>query len=173
MTRTKRDSRGRRRLGLATVGLAAVLLTGLPVASASAAPHASGGVMIESGPFHGYVLCASPNDESVWLKQINTADRYCKWKVFGSSDQFTLYNAAKDQVMSYTGGNEGAVVMVDEGTAPGGSHAEQWSWGGQEDWGAAALQSYFDSGQNVDAGIDSPRTDPVHTAAGATATRGN
>ncbi|RPE43669.1 hypothetical protein EDD90_6880 [Streptomyces sp. Ag109_O5-1] len=163
MTRTKRVSRGRRRLGLATAGLATVLLTGLPVASASAAPHASGAVMIESGPFHGFVLCASPNDESVWLKQINTADAYCKWKVFGSSSEFTLYNAAKDQVMAYTGGNEGAVVMEDEGTSPLGAHGELWSWGGAEDWGASALQSFYDSGQNVDAGIDSPRTDPVHT----------
>jgi hypothetical protein len=166
MTGNKRVSLGRRSLGLATAGLATVLLTGLPVASASAAPHASSTVMIESGAFHGYVLCASANDESVWLKAINTSDPYCKWKVFGPSSEFTLYNAAKDQVMAYTGGNQGAVVMEDQGTSPLGANGELWSWGGQEDWGASALQSFWDSGQNVDAMAtdgDYARQDAVHT----------
>ncbi|MDT0469473.1 hypothetical protein [Streptomyces gibsoniae] len=169
MTRTKWASRGRRRFraGLATAGVAAVLFTAMPAASAAAAPHAlSGSVMIESGTFHGYVLCASPKDESVWLKPINTSDLYCSWMAFGPASQFTLFNPAKGQVMAYTGGNEGAVVMEAPGTSSLGANGELWSWGGQEDWGAAALQSFWDSGQNVDAkspNEDSPRTDPVHT----------
>ncbi|MET8955795.1 hypothetical protein [Streptomyces sp. NPDC004533] len=123
-------------------------------------------MMIESGTFHGYVLCASPTDESVWLKPINTGDPYCSWMAFGPASQFTLFNPAKGQVMAYTGGNEGAVVMEAPGTSSLGANGELWSWGGQEDWGAAALQSFWDSGQNVDAKSpngDSPRTDPVRT----------
>ncbi|MFJ9847469.1 hypothetical protein ACIRYZ_45035 [Kitasatospora sp. NPDC101155] len=67
--------------------------------------------------------------------------------------------------MAYTGGNQGSVVMEDSGTSSLGPNGELWSWGGREDWGAYALQSFWDSGQNVDAkdGFDNPRTDPVHT----------
>ncbi len=169
MTRSNCASRGRRRLrgGLAAVGIAAVLAAVTPATSASAAAHAlPGTVMIESGTFHGYVLCASPNDESVWLAPINTGNPYCSWMELGPAYQFTLFNPTKGQVMAYTGGNEGAVVMEAPGTSSLGANGELWSWGGQEDWGAAALQSFWDSGQNVDAKSpdgDSPRTDPVHT----------
>ncbi len=171
MTQSQRVSRGRRRLrgGLATAGIAAVLLTVMPVASASAAPHAvPGTVMIESATFHGYVLCASPNDESVWLQPVNTRSPYCRWLEIasGTDRQFALYNAAKDQVMAYTGGNRGAVVMEDSGTSSQGPNGELWTWGGGEDWGGAALQSFSDSGQNIDAMAtdgDYPRTDAVHT----------
>ncbi|MDH6119829.1 hypothetical protein [Kitasatospora sp. GAS204B] len=122
--------------------------------------------MIESGTFHGYVLCASPNDESVWLQPISTANPYCMWMELGASSQFTLLNLAKGQVMAYTGGNQGAVVMEVPGASSLGANAQLWSWGGGEDWGASALQSFWDSGQNVDAmspAGDYPRTDPVHT----------
>lgn len=167
MTRSEWAARGRRGLrgGLATAGIAAVLLAATP--AASAAPRSGSGVMIESGAFPGYVLCASANDESVWLKPKDPTNAYCLWKRLGPSSEFSLYNAAKDQYMSYTGGNEGAVVMEDQDTSPLGPNGQLWSWGGQEDWGAAALQSFWDSGQNVDAkspdGWNIPRTDPVHT----------
>ncbi|MFH8388001.1 hypothetical protein ACH4E7_45245 [Kitasatospora sp. NPDC018058] len=169
MTRTKRTSHGRRslRAGLATTGLATVLLTAMPVASASAAPIPSGDVMIESGPYQDYALCASPADNWVWLEHIDpkNPDPFCTWFRFGNPSQFMLYNPAKKQVMAYTGGNEGAVVMENRNTSPLGPNGELWSWGGQEAWGASALQSFWDSGQNVDAknGFDQPRTDAVHT----------
>ncbi|WP_331730249.1 hypothetical protein OHV05_36045 (plasmid) [Kitasatospora sp. NBC_00070] len=147
-----------------TAGVAATLLTALPVASAQAATPK---VMIMSGAFSGYALCASPTDDWVWLKKVDAAnpDAFCLWKVIGASSQFTLYNPAKDEVMAYTGGNEGVVVMEDSGTSRLGANGELWSWGGQEGWGASALQSFWDSGQNVDAkdGFNNPRTDPVHT----------
>ncbi|MFF2145431.1 hypothetical protein [Kitasatospora sp. NPDC058190] len=120
-----------------------------------------------SGTYAGYALCASPTDQWVWLKKVDTAnpDRYCLWKQIGPSTQFTLYNPEKDQIMAYAGGNEGVVVMEDSGTSSLGPNGELWSWGGRESWGAYALQSFWDSGQNVDAkdGFESPRTDPVHT----------
>ncbi|MGW6263622.1 hypothetical protein [Streptomyces sp. NPDC055085] len=123
-------------------------------------------MIIESGTFHGYVLCASATDEAVWLKPNDPSNAYCRWQVFGSDGAFTLYNPAKDQVMAYTGGNEGAVVLEDQGTSSLGASGEQWSWGGWEDWGARALRTCWDDGQNVDARAtdgDYPRTDGVHT----------
>ncbi|MGV9245541.1 hypothetical protein [Streptomyces sp. NPDC003710] len=122
--------------------------------------------MIGSGTFHGYVLCASPTDQSVWLKPINTSDPIVLVDAARTGLTVHVIQQAKRQVMAYTGGNEGAVVMETPGTSPLGANGELWSWGGQEDWGAAALQSFWDSGQNVDAKSpngDSPRTDPVHT----------
>lgn len=172
MTRSEWASRGQRGLqgALAAAGLAATLLTAMPVASASAAPQTPpGSVMIES-VFHGYVLCAGKDDESVYLKPIDTTNKYCKWQqIMSPSGAFSLYNAAKDQVMAYpNGGDGGAVVMEDAQTTDDGNipNTELWSWGGQEDWGASALQSFADSGQNVDAKNptgDGPRKDAVHT----------
>ncbi|GAA2749943.1 hypothetical protein [Kitasatospora cinereorecta] len=159
-------SRNRRRLrnGLAAAGIATALLAALPGTPAQAATPK---VMIMSGTFSGYALCASPADNWVWLKKVDTAnpDAFCLWKQLGPAGQFTLYNPAKDEIMAYTGGNEGVVVMEDSGTSPLGANGELWSWGGREGWGASALQSFWDSGQNVDAkdGFDNPRTDPVHT----------
>ncbi|MFJ6054681.1 hypothetical protein [Streptomyces sp. NPDC092307] len=123
--------------------------------------------MIQSGAFRGYKLCASAEDQYLHLKPLLAADGYCMWRQWGADSQFTLYNPAKDQVMAYTGGNEGLVVMEDPGTSPLGINGELWSWGGEEGWGAHALQSFSDSGQNVDAKSpgdqDVPRTDPVRT----------
>lgn len=136
MTRSTLASRTRRsvRNTLMTAGVAATLLTALPVASAQAATPK---VMIMSGAFSGYALCASPTDDWVWLKKVDAAnpDAFCLWKVIGASSQFTLYNPAKDEVMAYTGGNEGVVVMEDSGTSRLGANGELWSWGGQEGWG--------------------------------------
>ncbi|MEV8099225.1 hypothetical protein [Kitasatospora sp. NPDC085879] len=152
------------RAGLAAAAVAGACLTAVPAAPASAATQK---VMIQNGAFRDYKLCASPNDELVWLKPVNANDPYCEWKQWGGSSQFTLYNPAKDEVMAYTGGNEGSVVMENPGTSPLGQNGELWSWGGEENWGAMALQSFWDSGQNVDAKSpgdwDVPRTDPVHT----------
>ncbi|MFE3865766.1 hypothetical protein ACFXPT_35895 [Streptomyces goshikiensis] len=151
------------RAALAVAALAGACLA-LPAAPASAATPK---IMIQSGAFRGYKLCASDEDQYLHLKPIMAADAFCTWRQWGSSSQFTLYNAAKDQVMAYTGGNEGLVVMEDPGTSPLGANGELWSWGGEEGWGASALQSFSDSGQNVDAKSpgdqDVPRTDPVRT----------
>jgi hypothetical protein len=171
MTRSKWTPRagGRLRAGIATAGIAAACLTMVPAAPASATTNTvAGSVWIENGAFNGYVLCASGYDQSVWLDSTAAATNnpYCQWMQLGPDSQFTLFNLGKDEVMAYTGGNEGAVVMEQSGTSGLGSNAEQWSWGGEESWGAYALQSYYDSGQNVDAmspGGDSPRTDSVHT----------
>ncbi|MET8627839.1 hypothetical protein ABZW30_29545 [Kitasatospora sp. NPDC004669] len=171
-TSTTPSSTGRRlRGGLATAGLAAVLLTAMPVASASAAPSKlpPGSVMIQSAGFRGYELCASPDDQSVYLKPIDTHNRYCAWQQIASGPATVLQNVGKDQqVMAYTGGNQGAVVMEDAKTDDNGNtpNTELWSWGGEEGWGGFALQSFSDSGQNVDAkdpNKDAPRTDAVHT----------
>ncbi|GAA5024098.1 hypothetical protein [Kitasatospora paranensis] len=166
MTRSTIASRRARRVraGLAAAALAGVCLAGLPAAPASAA---SPKVMIQSGAFRDYKLCAGPTDQLVRLRPVNVTDPFCEWKQFGDNSRFTLYNAAKDQVMAYTGGNEGVVVMEDSDTSPLGANGELWSWGGEENWGSFALQSFWDSGQNVDAKSpgdqDVARTDAVHT----------
>lgn len=147
---------------LAAIGLTAALTAAAP-APAFAAPDAKaavipGSVLIASAAFPGKILCASPTDRSVWLQTVDTNNPYCQWLYFGS-----LFNPATGQVMTYTGGNEGAVVMA--AYSPGRSD-QQWNWGGGEDWGGRALQSGLDSGQNVDAkspSDDGPRTDAVHT----------
>lgn len=165
-TRSTSDSRDTRRFTArlaAAVGVAALCAAFVPATSASAA----GSVMLQNGGFTDTVLCASPHNQSVWVlsKAAARSNTYCQWKTFGPSDQFTLYNMGKDQVAAFNGGNEQPVVMEDEGTNPH-RNAQLWSWGGQEGWGAAALQSYLDSGQNVDAlapGGNTPRTDPVRT----------
>ncbi|WP_158710079.1 hypothetical protein [Streptomyces katrae] len=161
----KFSQRGPRRLGaLTAAGIAAVCMTALSGAPATAA---SGPQWISSGAFSGYVLCASPNTEFVYMAPTSaaTGNTYCQWLQFGPNTQFTLYNLGKNQVMAYTDGNEGLVVMENNGTSKN-PNKELWSWGGQEGWGAAALQSFYDSGQNVDAKApagDYPRTDPVRT----------
>ena len=165
-------SQSRRRLAArlaAAAGLAALCLTAAPATSASAAATASG-VMLQNGRFDDSVLCASPDNQALWMvsKSAASGNFYCRWKQFGTDGQFTLYNLGKDQVMAYHGGNENNVWMEPEGTS-GNGNDELWSWGGQEGWGASALQSYLDSGQNVDARSpyinerDRARTDQVHT----------
>lgn len=171
MSSSTRVPQSRRRLGArlaAAAGLAALCITAAPATSASAAPAATGGMMLQNGRFTDFVLCAMPNNDAVWVvsKAAARGNSYCLWRQFGPDSQFTLYNSGKGNVMAYHGGNENPVVMESEGTS-GNPNDELWSWGGQEGWGAAALQSYLDSGQNVDAkspdGSDKPRTDQVRT----------
>lgn len=147
---------------LAAVLAAASLTVAVPASADAVAPGSPspipGTVLIASAAYPGKILCASPADQSVWLQTVDTANPYCQWLYFGA-----LFNPAKGQVMTYTGGNEGAVVMS---TYALGRGDQQWTWGGAEDWGGRALQSGLDSGQNVDAkspDSDSPRTDPVRT----------
>ena len=150
----------------------AVATAGLVAGSAvvaSAAPNAAppGSVMLQNGGFPGSVLCASPSDSSVWVRdeQASAGNLYCDWVQVGGDGQFSLMNVGKFQVMACTGGDVGPIVMQVAGTSPLGSNAQQFSWGGWEDWGYRALQCYYDSGQNVDAKAtdsDTPRTDPVH-----------
>jgi hypothetical protein len=173
MSSSTRVSRSRGRLGArlaAAAGLAALCITAVPATSASAAPTAAG-VMLQNGRFDDAVLCASADNQELWMVSKSAAggNSYCRWKQFGTDGQFVLYNLGKDQVMAYHGGNENKVWMEPEGSSGTNAHDELWSWGGQEGWGASALQSYYDSGQNVDARSpylnerDKPRTDAVHT----------
>jgi hypothetical protein len=62
-----------------------------------------------------------------------------------------------------TNGTSNGLVYVRNAV---GGNQEYWSWGGEESWGFCALQSFQDSGQNVDAKAitsDTPRVDPVRT----------
>ncbi|QUQ67392.1 hypothetical protein [Kutzneria sp. CA-103260] len=153
---------------LLTVLAAAACLAGVSAATASAAPAAPpGAVMLQNGGFPGSVLCASPSNDSVWVQSQGTAigNPYCSWMQLGPDGQFTLFNLGKAEVMACTGGDVGPILMEQPGTSPLGSNAQQFSWGGVEDWGYRALQCFYDSGQNVDAKAtdgDYPRTDPVH-----------
>ncbi|MEU0009444.1 hypothetical protein ABZ079_35810 [Streptomyces sp. NPDC006314] len=140
-------------LGTALLGTTLAPTAGAAEATASSVARSSmgipGAVIIQSAAFPGKILCSTPADDSLLLKTVNTRDLYCQWLVVERADNtYTLYNPAKDQVMAYTGGDEGAVVMADYDRS---QIAQEWSWGGQEDWGGRALQSFMDSGQNVDA----------------------
>ncbi|WP_157878138.1 hypothetical protein [Streptomyces torulosus] len=174
MSSSTRVSQSRGRLGArlaAAAGIAALCITAVPATSASAAASVRGAVMLQNGRFKDAVLCASADNNGVWMMSLNAAkgNDYCHWKQFGPDGHFTLYNLGKDEVMAYHGGNESPVVMEPAGSS--GGNAESWSWGGWEggDWQAAALQSFLDSGQNVDARspyLDErhkPRTDRVRT----------
>ncbi|WP_433859206.1 hypothetical protein [Streptomyces kronopolitis] len=164
MARFRRMSRAAKIAAIA--GMTTVCLTVLPGAAAvAAAPSSSGAVLIANGLWSDRVLCASPNDDSVWLQSMNSSNPYCQWIQIGDNGRFSLLNLAKGKVMAYEGGNEGPVVM--ESLSFPTPHQQQFSFGGREGWGANALQSFLDSGQNVDAKNsynDDPRTsEPVHT----------
>ncbi|MFD4920901.1 endonuclease/exonuclease/phosphatase family protein [Streptomyces goshikiensis] len=121
--------------------------------------------MLTSGRWKQQILCASASDDSVWLRDLEGENGYCQWLQYPvGNDHFLLYNLGKDKVMAYEGGDGGPVVMEDYSAA--GRNQQYFSWGGKEEWDAYALQSYYDSGQNVDAkatGSDTPRTGPIHT----------
>ncbi|WP_037599565.1 hypothetical protein [Streptacidiphilus rugosus] len=158
-----------RRLWTAAVALCTVLvcLAGLPATHASAATSTqlvTGPIFLTNGAWPNHILCASADNDSVWLKSFDTADPYCQWIRVGDRNQFLLFNPEKQKIATYLGGNGGAVVMQDLALPT--PTQQYFSWGGAEDWGAYALQSFWDTGQNVDAMApdgDSPRTDAVHT----------
>ncbi|GAB2723880.1 fascin domain-containing protein [Kitasatospora kifunensis] len=149
-------------LGLAVAGL--VVLPSTPAFADTVTSTISTPVLITSGAWPDHMLCASQWDNSVWLQQNNGANPYCQWEEIGDGSKFALYNPQKRKVMAYEGGDAGPLVMQDvEYPTP---NQQYFSWGGREDWGAYALQSYLDSGQNVDAmdpHSDTARTDAVHT----------
>ncbi|MGW3985127.1 fascin domain-containing protein [Streptomyces mirabilis] len=157
------------RLGQATTTLAA----NAPGSPASSPAAMSGLVAIRSGRWADYILCADPADQQVHLRYSPSSqipDQYCAWqhigRMYGDGSQFALYNPMKSQVMAYEGGDVGPLVMENPAFPAG--NDQYFSIGNTEDWGARALQSFLDSGQNVDAkasGSDDPRpaTDPVHT----------
>ncbi|GGN34035.1 hypothetical protein GCM10012285_05810 [Streptomyces kronopolitis] len=164
MARFRRISRAAKIAAVA--GMTAACLTVLPGTSAvAAARSSSGAVLIANGLWSDRILCASPNDDSVWLQSITFGNPYCQWIQIGDNGHFTLFNLAKNKVMAYEGGNEGPLVM--EGLSFPTRVQQQFSFGGRESWGASALQSSLDIGQNVDAKNsynDDPRTtEPVHT----------
>ncbi|MER7753775.1 hypothetical protein [Kitasatospora sp. NPDC097643] len=183
--RVRSRGRTRRRAAAVAAGTALLCLAGLPATSASAAPapapapapaaaasttaspwtqSVTGPMYLTNGAWSDHVLCASADDDNVWLKQFDAANPYCQWIRVGVRDRFALFNPAKKKVASYIGGNEGAVVMQNLNNPT--PWLQLFSWGGGEDWGAYALQSFDDRGQNVDAkspNSDNPRTDAVHT----------
>lgn len=120
-------------------------------------------LVLVSAAFSTYVLSASPRDSSLWLRRFDPFDPFQQWDQQGGDGQFRLNNWGKRQILQFNGGNEGPLVFVPTGNAPGNSGF--FSWGGGESWGGRALQSFLDSGQNVDAspGGDQPTTAPVHT----------
>lgn len=135
-------------------------------------------MLIQNAGFRGYVLCANADNESVYVKPIDTRDRFCTWVQISSGPAQIMYNVGKDQVMAYTGGNEGAVVMEDEKRTPSGQtpNTQLWSWGGEEAGEASRC-----SPTRTAARTSTPRpptaTTPAPTrsapAAGATATSAN
>jgi hypothetical protein len=149
-------------LGLAVAGL--VVAPPAPAFADSGTNTVSGPVLITNGNWSDHMLCASQWDDSVWLQVNNGANPYCQWEQVGDNGKFALYNPQKHKVMAYEGGNEQPLAMEDvKYPTP---NQQYFSWGGREDWGASALQSYLDSGQNVDAkdpNSDNARTDAVHT----------
>ncbi|MCY1077037.1 hypothetical protein [Archangium lansingense] len=106
----------------------------------------------------GYVL--APNGNTVRLEKQDIFNLAQVWELTGPDDQFTIVNYLTGQYMAYFGGNEVELQLVDD--APGGK-AGFFSWGGKESWGASALQCFSDSGQNVDAGRNTPTTGNVRT----------
>ncbi|MER5730754.1 RICIN domain-containing protein [Streptomyces sp. NPDC002138] len=153
---------------MAVAFLAALaILAGLSATPASAATQTQPmltPVFLTNGNWNDQVLCASPDDDSVWLEQFDASNLYCQWIQIGERGRFLLFNPQKQKVASYLGGNEGAVVM--QNLLYPAPNQQLFSWGGVEGWNASALQSYQDSGQNIDAKSpdgDGPRTDPVHT----------
>ncbi|MFD7907099.1 hypothetical protein ACFV4G_33275 [Kitasatospora sp. NPDC059747] len=158
-----------RRLRTAAVaaGLAAVGVAGLPATPASAATwtqSVTGPIYLTSGAWPDHDLCASASDDTVRLRQFDASDPYCQWIRIGDRGRFALFNPAKQKVAGYVGGNEGAITMQSLNYPT--PYLQLFAWGGAEDWGAYALQSFEDNGQNIDAkdpGSDTPRTDGVHT----------
>ncbi|MEU9448693.1 hypothetical protein [Streptomyces sp. NPDC048277] len=155
------------RAAAAVVALAAASLAVLPSTPAFADDSTvtiSTPVLIVNGNWPDRMLCASQWDDSVWLQQNNPTNPYCQWEQVGDKSKFVLYNPQKRKVMAYEGGDAGPVVM--ENLSYPLRNQQAFSWGNREDWGAYALQSYLDSGQNVDAkdpNSDNARTDAVHT----------
>jgi hypothetical protein len=127
--------------------------------------EASGTRAILSAAFNNQALSASSGDRSLWLKPLNVLDEYQQWIQLGADDQFILWNCGKSRILQFSGGNEQPVIFAEPWMASGNSG--YFSWGGTESWGGRALQSYLDSGQNVDAmshtAGDQPTTDPVLT----------
>ncbi|MDH6127379.1 RICIN domain-containing protein [Kitasatospora sp. GP82] len=167
LLRTLRSALRTARTAAVAVLTAAVCLVGLPATPASAdeaGQSVATPVFITNGLWNDRMLCASPNDDSVWLKQFDANNPYCQWIQVGDRGRFLLFNPQKHKVASYLGGNGGAVVM--ENLVYPAPNQQLFSWGGWEDWNAYALQSYQDSGQNIDAkdpDNDNPRSDAVHT----------
>ncbi|MQS16281.1 hypothetical protein F7Q99_29715 [Streptomyces kaniharaensis] len=157
------------RLWTAAVAASTALvgLVGLPATHASAATSArsaTGPMFLTNGAWPDHILCASADNDNVRLTLFDASDPYCQWIRVGDRGQFLLFNPKKQKVATYLGGNEGAVVMENQNSPT--PNQQYFSWGGAEAWGAYALQSFWDSGQNVDAkdpNSDSPRTDAVHT----------
>jgi hypothetical protein len=129
-------------------------------------------MLLRNGQWEEKVLCASPRDDSVWLGTIYEVyvgstpepDPYCAWIEYGRDDRSILYNPEKGEVITYSGGNQQELVM--RPYDPSGPDREYFTWGGPEYWGAQALRSGLDGGQNVDAkspDSDHPTTGPVRT----------
>lgn len=121
--------------------------------------RAASAVYVMNGLWPDHMLCADIDDNTVRLS-VDKTNEACEWLPFGSGS-FVLYNPKYGKVITYAGGNAGPLVL-DNLLYPS-TNSELWSLAGAESWGSSALQWYGDQGQNVDAGIGSPTTGPVHT----------
>ncbi|WP_327064476.1 GDSL-type esterase/lipase family protein [Kitasatospora sp. NBC_01302] len=121
--------------------------------------RSAGATYIMNGNWSDQLLCAAA-DGTLRLSTDKT-NLGCEWLRFGSDNEFLLYNPEFGRAVGYTGGNQGLLNLQPLAYPTQGG--QEFSFGGWESWGARALQWFGDSGQNVDAGIDSPTAGPVHT----------
>jgi hypothetical protein len=108
-------------------------------------------IVIMSGAFDGYALTAKLGSTGVFATKFSSNDRGQIWEQRGDDDKFQLYNALVGMIATYpSGGNENPIVM--DSNVSQTENMAYWSWGAMEGWGAQALQSFADNGQNVDIG---------------------
>ena len=119
---------------------------------------------IANGYWPSQALCAATSSENLFLGPATSAAD-CDWIPLGQSyrkwvggnftghwetaNRFIMYNAAENRAMAYYGGNANYVFMAPMSYPT--PNSDYFSWGDEEDWGAYALQTYNDVGQNVDA----------------------
>jgi len=116
---------------------------------------------IKSFAYNGSMLAASASDASLILLPTNTKlAAYAVWTCGGPDYKFFLYNFITDSYVYFGGGNEAPLVLKKSNIAGDifSDNGYFFSWGGVEDWGARALQSYRDNGQNVDVSLPTDHT---------------
>jgi len=137
--------------GVAAATFAAGLMTAPgPVAAAADAPTPDSQTLVylTSGFGQGIVLCANPDDTSLWIGEQEDAEAYCQWEQIGDDGQFTLFNPAKGMVLTGVGADR--PLVMSELIFPS-DETQTFSWGAAKDAGRA-LRWNGDQSQNVDAG---------------------
>ncbi|WP_211293827.1 GDSL-type esterase/lipase family protein [Lentzea kentuckyensis] len=139
--------------GVAATMFAAGLMTAPgPVAAAADVPTTDSQTLVylTSGFGQGIVLCANPDDTSLWIGEQEDADAYCQWEQIGDDGQFTLFNPAKGMVLTGVGADH--PLVMDELVFPADkAQTQSFSWGEAKE-GGRALRWNGDQSQNVDAG---------------------